>query len=256
MRRYARALGPARLQLRRRGRRYLGKPTINALISSTSGSRFDQAVLREFEEGYNLSRVTLGKPSKKSSIESPPRDSREAFGLAHACRKRRGRRLGSLGRRRLGVAFAKATSAARMRQLRGVTLEVTDRRFAEAQGVYRRVRLTVRVAAQPDISSGVNPICLAMRASIFGPISSLSWKANAKSGDWVCDVNPIAAQLPPNSQQGRIHVARPGRRPPGHAVATEIEIESGRASPCSSRSAITRSARNWALAIASSRVEP
>ena len=201
MRRYARALGPARLQLRRRGRRYLGKPTINALISSTSGSRFDQAVLREFEEGYNLSRVTLGKPSKKSSIESPPRDSREAFGLAHACRKRRGRRLGSLGRRRLGVAFAKATSAARMRQLRGVTLEVTDRRFAEAQGVYRRVRLTVRVAAQPDISSGVNPICLAMRASIFGPISSLSWKANAKSGDWVCDVNPIAAQLPPNSSR-------------------------------------------------------
>jgi hypothetical protein len=122
-----------------------GKPTINALISSTSRSRFDQAVLREFEEGYNLSLVTLGKPSRKSSIESPPRGSREAFGLAHACRKRRGRRLGSLARRRLGVAFAKATSAARMRQLRGVTLEVTDRRFAEAQGVYRRVRLTVRV---------------------------------------------------------------------------------------------------------------
>jgi hypothetical protein len=145
MRRYARALGPARLQLRRRGRRYLGKPTINALISSTSGRRFEQAVLREFEEGYNLSRVTLGKPSKKSSIESPPRDSREAFGLAHACRKRRGRRLGSLGKTEIGSCIRKGylgrSDAATARRNLGGNRPA----LAEAQGVHRRVRLTVRV---------------------------------------------------------------------------------------------------------------
>ena len=130
----------------------------------------------------------------------------------------------------------------------------------EDQGVCRRVRLTVGLGGTPLHIFRCKP-------SVLGDTREHLWsnfvtvmEREHEIGPTItteCAMGPgLPLQPPPNPQQNRIHAARFDGGPLRHAAATEMDIDSGRLSPCSSRSASTRSARTWALAMASSRVEP
>lgn len=66
----------------------------------------------------------------------------------------------------------------------------------------------------------------------------------------------LTLDYPPNPQEGCQHPSSAGARPSAHAALKEMLSNSGPVSPCSSRSAITRSASAWTLETAVSCVSP
>ena len=71
-----------------------------------------------------------------------------------------------------------------------VGLDVHKESIMAAYSISLCIRSAMQVLATITIdqglgyrSSGVRPVCLAMRASMRGPISSPSWNAKTKSGD-------------------------------------------------------------------------
>jgi len=66
----------------------------------------------------------------------------------------------------------------------------------------------------------------------------------------------LPLDAPPNAKKGSKNTASLSRGPLAHAAATEIFIEWARASPCSNRSAKTRSAKISVFDMASLAEEP
>src|SRR5438132_14176087 len=88
--------------------------------------------------------------------------------------------------------------------------------------------ITVAIVASTYRSRGRSPVCLAIRESIFGPISSFSWEGEDEirptfAGQ--CAVGPrLPLDAPPNVDKGGKNTTGLSRRPLAHAAATEILI--------------------------------
>jgi hypothetical protein len=128
--------------------------------------------------------------------------------------------------------------------------ERTRKRIAAA----RPGELTPRALGRSAYrSSGLRPVCLAIRASILGPISSPLWKGKATSGH----PSRLSVRCEPDC---RFAVHQTGlRRPEAGPAARPIVISIGSCfpcSPCSICSASTRRTSAAALRPASSALAP
>ena len=121
---------------------------------------------------------------------------------------------------------------------------------------WRSARCACSACSQPHRSSGVSPLCSAMRATILGLISSRSWKAKTRLGQPGRGEDLVRAGLaldrPADAQKCGEDELGAGAGPVAHAAAKEMFRYSRPASSFSSRSATTRRASACTRAMASS----
>ncbi len=106
----------------------------------------------------------------------------------------------------------------------------------------------------------MSPVRFAMRANIRGPDLLIVVEREYKIGPTVTRQSAMRTGLtferPSNPKKRGQHPTRAGARPRSHAALKEMVRSSGPASPCSRRSAITRSASACTFDRAASSLSP